>query len=149
MKKELNEEVNKIKGLINKIEEGGAYVLGSDGPRDMRPGEKIRAFKPSDFSDNAYDDTSDNEVEPQVAIAYVTSIAERIDKQAEALYDSLKPTQYWPYVKKMYSALKNVSDVEKRHTRSDVHGENINDVIGNIQSDFNVDPNEDNDVYIT
>lgn len=142
MKKELNEEVNKIKGLINKIEEGGAYVLGSDGPRDRRPGEKISAFSASDFSD---DDTSDSQVEPEVAIAVLQSVAERVDNVAEALRNNFQPTEYWPYVKKMYSALKNVSDTQKMHTRSDVHGENINDVIGYIQNDFNVSSDEDDE----
>jgi hypothetical protein len=143
MKKDLNEEVNKIKGLINKIEEGGAYILGADGPRDRRPGEKISAFSASDFSDE--EDSSENQVEPEVAIAVLQSVAERVDKVAEALRNNFQPTEYWPYVKKMYSALKNVSDVEKMHTRSDVHGENINDVIGYIQSDFNVSPNQDDE----
>ena len=141
MKKQLNEELSKIKGLINKIEEA-SYVLGADGPRERQPGEKIGAFTASDFGG---EEETDNEVEPEVAIEVLKSVAERVDKVAEGLYDNFKPTVYWPYVKKMYSALKNVSDVEKRHTRSDVHGENINDVVGYIQNDFDVSTNQDDE----
>jgi hypothetical protein len=142
MKKALNEELSKIKGLINKIEEG-AYVLGSDGPRERRPGEKIRAFTSSDFG--GQDEESDNKIEPDVAIAVLKAVAERVDGVAESLRDNFGETEYWRYVKTMYKALKNVSDIQKMHTRSDVHGENINDVVGYIQNDFNVSPEEDDE----
>jgi hypothetical protein len=45
----------------------------------------------------------------------------------------------------MYSALKNVSDIQKMHTRSDAHGQNINDVINRIEGAFNVSPEEDDE----
>jgi hypothetical protein len=142
MKKELNEELSKIKGLMNKIEEG-AYVLGADGPRERRPGEQIRAFKASDFG--GQDDESGHEVEPEVAIEVLKAVAERVDHVAEGLYNNFKDTPYWYYVKKMYSALKNVSDVNRMHTGTDNRGENINDVVEYIQSAFDESPNEDDE----
>ena len=142
MKKALNEELSKIKGLINKIEEG-AYVLGSDGPRERRPGEKISAFTSSDFG--GQDEESDNKIEPDVAIAVLKAVAERVDGVAESLRNNFRDTEYWSYVENMYSALKNVSDIQKMHTRSDAYGQNINDVINRIEGAFNVSPEEDDE----
>jgi hypothetical protein len=141
MKKSLNEELDKIKGLINKIEEGGAYILGANGPRERKPGEQIRAFSSSDFDDQ--DDSSNNQVEPEVAIEVLKSVAERVDNVAEGLYNNFKDTPYWYHVKKMYSALKNVSDLDRMHTGTANRGENINDVIEYIQNDFSQSTEED------
>ena len=45
--------------------EEGAYVLGSDGPREKRPGEKFSAFSASDFADDDEYDDFDTHVQPE------------------------------------------------------------------------------------
>jgi len=146
MKKALNEELSKIKGLINKIEEG-AYVLGSDGPRERRPGEKIGAFTSSDFG--GQDGKSNDQYTPQMAIAVLKSVSERVDGVAEGLRNHFEETEYWRYVERMYKSLKNVSDLNRMHTGTDNRGENINDVIGYIQNDFDVSPDQDDENIIS
>lgn len=61
MKKTLNEEIDEIKGMMGKLDEMPAYVLGADGPRDMQPDDKLSAFSAEDFGHE--DNTEDNSQE--------------------------------------------------------------------------------------
>jgi hypothetical protein len=56
-------------------------------------------------------------------------------------------TEYWDYVRKMYSALRNVSDMEKFHTRTDQHGQNVSDVISSLKDSFGYESSVMNDDY--
>ncbi len=49
MKKTLNEEISDIKGMMGKLNEMPAYVMGSDGPREKQPGDRFTAFSAEDF----------------------------------------------------------------------------------------------------
>jgi hypothetical protein len=58
MKKTLNEELSDIKGMMGKLNEMPAYVMGSDGPRQKQPGDKFSAFTADDFGGDDNDETS-------------------------------------------------------------------------------------------
>ena len=136
MKKALNEELSKIKGLINKIEEG---TYGPDGPRET--------FTSSDFG--GQNGKPNDQHTPQMTIAILKAVAERVDGVAEGLRNHFEETEYWRYVGRMYKSLKNVSDLNRMHTGTDNRGENINDVIGYIQNDFDVSPDQDDENIIS
>ena len=56
MKKTLNEELSNIKGMMGKLNEMPSYVMGSDGPRQKKPGEKFSAFTADDFGGDDNDE---------------------------------------------------------------------------------------------
>lgn len=117
MKKNIQEEVSRIKTVMGMIKE-------------------------SDFEKRKVD------VSPMEVIERLKMLSQQVDELAEEFASEFVNTEYWRYVENVHSGLRSVSDMEMGYTRSDERSENINFVIDNIKSDFEVDDSSvENDDY--
>ena len=109
-KQKLNEQISRIKGMMK-------FNENFESPMD-----------------NGGQITSANEV-----IDYITEFSSRMEELAEEFRSKLDGTDYWPYVNKMYSGIRSVSDMEGQYTRSDERQENVAGIIELIRSDEGMD----------
>ena len=109
-KQKLNEQISRIKGMMK-------FNENFESPMD-----------------NGGQITSANEV-----IDYITEFSSRMEELAEEFRSKLDGTDYWPYVNKMYSGIRSVSDMEGQYTRSDERQENVAGIIELIRSDEEMD----------
>jgi hypothetical protein len=72
---------------------------------------------------------------------YLHEVANHVEHIAEQFRDKLGNTDFWPYVKGVYSTLRDFSDVDAMHTRSDQQGGNITYVINHLDGDFSDNDN--------
>jgi hypothetical protein len=117
MKKNIQEEVSRIKTVMGMIKE-------------------------SDF------EKREGNISPMEVIERLKMLSQQVDELAEQFASEFVDTEYWRYVENVHSGLRSVSDMEMGYTRSDERSENINFVIDNIKSDFEVsDSSVENDDY--
>ena len=110
MKKQtLNEQVSRIKGMI-KMNEDMEFPMED---QKMKSVEEV--------------------------VDYITRFSSQIEELAEEFRSKLDGTDYWPYVNKMYSGIRSVSDMEGQYTRSDERQENVAGIIELIRSDYEMD----------
>ncbi len=119
MKKNIQEEVTRIKKVMGMINE--------DNFGDVDPQPKNMSVED--------------------AIDKLKMLSNHVEGVAQEFRDMFEGTEYWDYVRKMYSALRNVSDMEKFHTRTDQHGQNVSDVISSLKDSFGYESSVMNDDY--
>lgn len=71
-------------------------------------------------------------------INYITSISSKIEELSEEMREKLDGTEFWNYIKPMYSGLRSVSDMEGFYTRGDQKDENISNIIELLKSDYEI-----------
>jgi hypothetical protein len=108
MKKNLNEQISRIKGMMKKLNE------------TVYENEDIVSEK-----------MNVNDV-----IDKIETISRLVENIAEDFRNSFENTEYWKYVKKMYGGLRSVSDPDMNYTRTDQTEENFKYVIDQIKEDF-------------
>ena len=110
MKKQtLNEQVSRIKGMM-KMNEDMEFPMED---QEMKSVEEV--------------------------IDYITRFSSQIEELSEEFRSKLDGSEFWPYVKPMYSGLRSVSDMEGQYTRSDERMENVSGVIEFLKSDYEMD----------
>jgi len=68
-------------------------------------------------------------------IDYVTNVSEKVEIIASDMSADFEGTEFWDYVKPMYSGLRSVSDMEGMYTRGDQQSENVSNVIDRLKSE--------------
>lgn len=124
MKKTLNEQVFLIKQMMGKLNEGEIYKSSSE----------------------EHDDYLNELKTVEGTIKYLTRVSEKVEYIAEDLRNYYKGTEFWHYIKPLYSGLKSVSDLQRMHTRTDQREENISYAIEFIKSGFGEDDEEQQDM---
>ena len=117
--KNLNEQTSRIKQMMG-LNEGEIYKSGSE----------------------EHDDYLNELKTVEGTIKYLTRVSEKVDYIAEDLRNYYKGTEFWHYIKPLYSGLKSVSDLQRMHTRTDEREENISYAIEFIKSGFGEDDEE-------
>jgi hypothetical protein len=123
MKKTLNEQVFLIKQMMGKLNEGEIYKSSSE----------------------EHDDYLNELKTVEGTTKYLMRVSEKVEFIAEDLWNHYKGTEFWHYIKPLYSGLKSISDLERRHTRTDQREENISYAIEFIKSGFGEDQSEEDD----
>jgi len=80
-------------------------------------------------------------------INYVTNVSEKIELIASEMSADFEGTEFWDYVKPMYSGLRSVSDMEGMYTRGDQQSENVSNVIDRLKSEHSDESSVENDDY--
>lgn len=111
MKKTLNEQISRIKGMMKMNED-------MEFPMDKRERQITSA---------------------EDVIDYITEFSSKLEELAEEFAVKLERTEYWPYVKSMYSGIRSVSDMEGQYSRSDEKQRNVGGIIELIRSDEEMD----------
>jgi hypothetical protein len=106
----LNEELARIKGMMKINEDIESSIDGKE--------QKL---------------TSVEEV-----IDYIKMVSSQVEQITETMSNKLLDTEFWNYVKPMYSGLRSVSDMEGFHTRSDEKSRNISTVLDIIKNDYDL-----------
>ena len=118
MKKNIQEEVSRIKTVMGMIKES---EFKRPGKGDISPVEMIEKLK---------------------------MFSQQIEEIAEEFAYQYNDTEYWPYINKIHSGLRSVSDLEGSYSRSDEMNRNIGHMIDVIKSHFEVDDSSvENDNY--
>ena len=123
MKNNLNEQTSRIKQMMG-LNEGEIYKSSSE----------------------EHDDYLNELKTVEGTIKYLTRVSEKVEYIAEDLRNYYKGTEFWHYIKPIYSGLKSVSDLQRRHTRTDEREENISYAIEFIKSGFGEDDEEQRDM---
>ena len=108
-KQNLNEQISRIKGMM-KMNEDMEFPMED---QEMKSVEEV--------------------------IDYITKFSSQIEELSEEFRLKLDNTEFWSYVKPMYSGLRSVSDMEGQYSRSDERMENVTSVIEFLKSDYEMD----------